>query len=199
LEQQLQKHLSMDTATMDKAKVDRATMDKDTRMPGCASVGWTCSTCGELISGVEDGWVEWLAGEDEHGATRLKGLRLVHRNGVRGSNHARCQYDDRCEFRRDQSIVEGLPLERFVGVDGLMILLSLIADREMPTSDVLELAKRVQIPGYEQTRELFREAIDVGVVTSLVGEGFYMQSEIQELLMWTRSGEPSLRQPHFDT
>ena len=184
---------------MDKARVDRATIDKDTRMQGYASVGWTCSTCGELISGIEDGWVEWLAGEDEHGATRLKGLRLVHRNGVRGCNQARCQYDDRCEFRRDQSIVEGLPLERFVGVDGLMILLSLIADREMPTSDVLELAKRVQIPGYEQTRELFHEAIDAGIVAPLVGEGFYMQSEIQELLRWTRSGERPLRQPHFDT
>ena len=179
----------MDTATMDKARVDRATIDKETRMPGYASVGWTCSACGELISAIEDGWVEWLAGEDEHGATRLKGLRLVHRNGVRGSNHGRCQYDDRCEFRRDQSIVEGLPLERFVGVDGLMVLLSLIADREMPTSDVLELAKRVQIPGYEQTRELFHEAIDVGAVAPLVGEGFYMQSEIQELLRWTKSGE----------
>jgi hypothetical protein len=189
----------MDTATMDKARVDRATIDKDTRMPGYASVGWTCSACGELISAIEDGWVEWLAGEDEHGATRLKGLRLVHRNGVRGSNHGRCQYDDRCEFRRDHSIVEGLPLERFVGVDGLMVLLSLIADREMPTSDVLELAKRVQIPGYEQTRELFHEAIDVGAVAPLVGEGFYMQSEIQELLRWTKSGERPLRQPHFDT
>ena len=199
MEQQLQKHLSMDTATMDKARVDRATIDKDTRMPGYASMGWTCSACGELISAIEDGWVEWLAGEDEHGATRLKGLRLVHRNGVRGSNHGRCQYDDRCQFRRDQCIVEGLPLERFVGVDGLMILLSLIADREMPTSDVLELAKRVQIPGYEQTRELFHEAIDVGAVAPLVGEGFYMQSEIQELLRWTKSGERPLRQPHFDT
>ena len=40
----------MDTATINKARVDRATMDKDTRTPGYASVGWTCSACGELIS-----------------------------------------------------------------------------------------------------------------------------------------------------
>jgi hypothetical protein len=39
--------------------------------------------------------------------------------------------------------VEGLPLERFVGPDGLMLLLSFIATGDMATNEVMELAKRV--------------------------------------------------------
>ncbi len=114
-----------------------------------------------------------LAGADEPGTSRVKGLRLVH---------SLCRYDDRREFRKDHSLAEGLPLERFVGPDGLMLLLSLIAEGEMPTADLLELMNRIHIPGYEQTRELFSEAIHGGAVAPLIGEGFYLQSEIREVL-----------------
>ena len=139
------------------------------------SIGWRCASCGELITDIEVGWVEWLAGADEYGTTRLKGLRLVHNL---------CRYDDRREFRKDQSLVEGLPLARFVGPDGLMLLLSLIAEGEMPRTELIELVKRLHIPGYELTRELFADAIHGGTVAPLVGEGFYMQSEIREVLTW---------------
>ena len=176
-----------------------AMMNRDTHIGGQLSAGWTCSTCGELITGIDKGWVEWLACEDEDGATRLKGMRLVHRPSAGGSERSRCQYHFRHEFQKDQSIVEGLPLERFVGVDGLMLLLSLIAENEMPKAELLELAKRVQIPGYEQSRELFHEAIDGGLVAPLIREGFYMQSEIRELLSWAMYEEQSSSQPRFDT
>ena len=140
-----------------------------------SSIGWRCADCGALITSIEAGRVEWLTGEDGRGKTNVKGLRLVHNS---------CRYDDRREFRKDHCLVEGLPLERFVGPDGLMLLLSLIAQREMPRADLLELVKRIHIPGYEQTRELFSDAIHGGAVTPLIGEGFYLQSEIQELLTW---------------
>ena len=39
-----------------------------------------------------------------------------------------------------------------------MLLLSFIAVGEMPVGDILELAKRVQIPGYELVRDLLRGA-----------------------------------------
>jgi hypothetical protein len=68
-----------------------------------------------------------------------------------------CRYDARRQFRRDRSIVEGLPLERFVGPDGLMLLLSFIAAGAMPIADIVELARRVQIPGHELARDLLRE------------------------------------------
>jgi hypothetical protein len=159
-------------------------MNKHTENPKRQSRGWKCSSCGDLITRIEDGWVEWLAGEDERGE-RLKGLRLVHRlSPSAGSNGPGCRYDSVQEFRNDRSIVEGLSLERFVGSDGLMLLLSFLASGEMPCGDVLELAKRVQIPGYEQTRELFPEAIGMGVLSPAIGEGYYMESEIRELLSW---------------
>ncbi|MCU1304598.1 MAG: hypothetical protein JWQ87_4882 [Candidatus Sulfotelmatobacter sp.] len=151
-------------------------MNKASFNRGISARGWICAFCGDLITSIEAGRVEWLAGADERGMSTVKGLRLVH---------ALCGYDDRREFRKDHSLVEGLPLNRFVGPDGLMLLLSLIAEAEMPTADLLEIVKRVHIPGYEQTRELFSEAIHGGSLAPLIGEGFYLQSEIQELLTRT--------------
>jgi hypothetical protein len=63
-----------------------------------------------------------------------------------------CRYDSLKEFRNGKTIVERLPLERFVGPDGLMMLFSLLAAGNLPRGEVLELAKRVQIPGYELAR-----------------------------------------------
>jgi hypothetical protein len=164
-----------------------------TNASGCEGAGWMCRTCGALITKIEDGWVEWLVTEGEHGKTVVKGLRLVHRGPTVSEtsnsitpHQAYCRYDFRCEFRNDKSIVEGLPLERFVGPDGLMLLLSFLADGEAPKDDVLELAKRVQIPGYEQARGLFQEALDEKVVAPVIREGYYLQSEIDALFRWAR-------------
>jgi hypothetical protein len=145
--------------------------------------GWICATCGRLVTCIEDGWVEWLACEVE-GLTFTKGLRLVHRDRSDARKRGGCQYDGRGEFQRDKSIVEGLALERFLGPDGLMLLLSLIATGEMPLNELVELGKRVQIPGYEQTRQVFPLAIPNGVLSPAIGSGFYLQSEIRSLLHW---------------
>jgi hypothetical protein len=149
-------------------------------------MGWRCATCGEPITRVADGWVEWLAGEDDQGNASSKGLRLVHilAASPRASQGHGCQYDERQEFKNDQSVVEGLSLERFVGPDGLMLLLSLLAADELPRDELLELAKRVQIPGYEQARHLFPQAIADGLIEPSIGVGYYLQSEIQSLLTW---------------
>lgn len=139
------------------------------------AMGWRCISCGDLITSIEEGWVEWLVTEDGYGKSRVSGLRLVHNV---------CRYDPRREFRANKNLVEGLPLERFVGADGLMLLLSLIAQGDMPRAELLELIKRLHIPGYEQTREFFADAIHGGAVAPLIGEGFYTQSEIREMLNW---------------
>jgi len=144
--------------------------------------GWRCSSCEKLIRKVEHGWVEWLACPDETGVANLRGVRLVH--GRTAQEARACQYDSRVEFRKDRSIVEGLPLERFVGVDGLVLLLSFLAADEMPRDEVLELAKRVQVPGYELTHELFHAAIAGGAFTPSIADGYYLQSEIWSLFRW---------------
>jgi hypothetical protein len=147
-----------------------------------SSIGWRCSGCRGPITRIEDGWVEWLASEDDQRRTRIKGLRLVHRSGdLRGRS---CQYDGLAEFRRDGSLVEGLSLERFVGPDGLMLLLSMIGSGEMPKGEVVELLKRVQVPGYELVRDIFPEAVEKGIVAPSIGKGYLLQSEIYAVLHW---------------
>ena len=138
------------------------------------SVGWCCETCGQLITSVSDGWVEWLDSEVDGGATILNGLRLVHRES--------CRYDPRTVFRNGRSVVEGLSLERFVGPDGLILLLSLLAVGELPPSEVIELAKRVQIPGYELVRNLVGQGNLRKLLPPVLGHGCYLQSEIAELI-----------------
>lgn len=136
--------------------------------------GWRCDSCTRLITNVSDGWVEWLASEDDTGTAILNGLRLVHRGA--------CRYDARTVFRNGRSVVEGLCLERFVGPDGLILLLSLLAAGELPTARVIELAKRVQIPGYELARNFVGGENLPRLLMPSLGHGCYLQSEITELL-----------------
>ena len=137
--------------------------------------GWRCGGCARLITSVSDGWVEWLASEDGAGATILSGLRLVHRES--------CRYDARAVFGVRRSVVEGLCLERFTGPDGLMLLLSLLAEGELPMVEVIELAKRIHVPRYELARNLLGEENLFEIFPSLLGHGCYLQSEITELLV----------------
>jgi len=44
--------------------------------------GWRCDSCGELITTIEGGWVEWLASQSDRGGEVLDGLRLVHRGSI---------------------------------------------------------------------------------------------------------------------
>ncbi len=142
---------------------------------------WICDNCGELLQRAEDGYVEWLITQaDEHGNRRGRGLRLVHH--LPASPHHSCQYDEDEEFRRDGSILQSLSLEQFLGPDGLMLLLSMLARDKLPKADVLEMIKRLHIPGYEHARQHFQRAIDDGVFEPNVPEGYYWQSNINAVL-----------------
>jgi hypothetical protein len=164
-------------------------------MPRAKSIrsGWRCDSCGKLISGLQAGWVEWLAAEDTKGKPKVSGLRLVHRRNTSQRNTSPrsrepygCQYNPRDEFRKNRGIVEGLALDRFAGPDGLMLLLSMIAEHELPAQEVIELAKRVQIPGYEAVHELVHDAVSEGVIAPSISSGFYLQCEIWDVLRWAK-------------
>lgn len=150
--------------------------------------GWRCDSCGKPVLNLQAGWVEWLAAEDAKGRPKVSGLRLVHGrdSSPKWPQLYGCQYNPRDEFRKNRAIVEGLALDRFAGPDGLMLLLSMIAEREFPKEELIDLAKRVQIPGYEAVHELFREAVSEGVVTPSISAGFFLQCEISEMLKWAR-------------
>lgn len=146
--------------------------------------GWRCDSCGDIVTSVRAGWVEWLASEDKHGNDILKGLRLVHRGRQKNARNHNCQYDPLGEFRSGKTIVEGLPLERLVGADGLMVLLSFLAEGELPHREILELIKRVQIPGYELVRNLSPRGQRSKLPSPVLSHGYYLQSEIREMLGW---------------
>jgi hypothetical protein len=141
-------------------------------------MGWSCDICHGLITSTGDGWVEWLASDDENGCTFIHHIQLVHRQISPNS----CRYDYRAEFRRSKSIVEGLPLENLVGPDGLMNLLSLLAVDEFPKIEAIELTKRLQIPGYELIRNLISDESSERP-RAILGEGFYLQSELRDLAL----------------
>ena len=148
--------------------------------------GWRCDRCGRLITAIEEGWVEWLASENGDEEEVLSGLQLVHRGSIPTNGQKQgCRYDSLKEFRKRKTIVEGLPLERFVGPDGLMMLFSFLAAGSLPRGEILQLAKRVQIPGYELARSLLQESSSSNVVRQFLGHECYLQSEIRELIVLT--------------
>ena len=133
--------------------------------------------------------MEWIEAEDTKGKPKISGLRLVHRRETNPTwpEPRRCQYNPQDEFRKNSGIVEGLALERFAGPDGLILLLSMIAERELPVRELIELTKRVQIPGYEAVHELVHDAVSEGVITPSISSGFYLQCEIREVLKWANT------------
>jgi hypothetical protein len=111
------------------------------------------------------------AGEPKSTDSRAASPKKLQKSG--------CQYVAAREFHDRRCLVEGLSLARFVGPDGLMLLLSFVASEEAPRNDFLELIKRVQIPGYEQAVPYFQQAITQGLFVPSIGNGFFLQSEIR--------------------
>ena len=101
----------------------------------------------------------------------------------------RCQFNEDHEFRKDKGIVNDLPLKSFLGADGLMLLLSLIAEKRTPTEQVLEMIKRLHIPGYEHARPYFKKAISEGVFEPNTMAGYYWQCDIEAVLKYVEETE----------
>ena len=82
-----------------------------------------------------------------------------------------------------------LQLEDFLGPngpDGLMYLLSMLEQEMAPKAEVLELIRRLYVPGYEQARLYLEEAAAEGVYERRGATGFPRQREIQEVLEFVR-------------
>lgn len=147
---------------------------------------WICDTCGGLIKNINDGWVEWIhqTGNGNSGRLIRRDLRLVHHKPAspRRSAHG-CQFNEDHEFQKDSGIVGDLPLEDFLGPGGLMHLLAMIeVDEPAFTACVVEMIKRLHIPGYEHARAHFDAAIREGVIEPNMRQGFYSMGQIKATL-----------------
>ncbi|SRR6266481_905934 len=156
--------------------------------------GWLCSECGEVIKKAEDGWVEWLNTpiDDPEHDYRGSGLRLVHHLPASPRKLKRemgCQYNGNVEFQKNRSLVSDNSLSDFVGADGLMQLLAMLAENKMSRKEVLELTKRIHIPGYERAHLHFNEAISEGVYEPNTVVGYPFQYQIRAINNWLAEQE----------
>lgn len=158
-------------------------------MPG--QPPWTCDACGHPITSIKDGWIEWLTnGNPETSNWHIgscRDLRLVHHRAAspHADRHNACYHNEAHWFALDRSTVSDLHLSRFVGADGLMILLGFLSDKKfVEPEEVLEMIKRIHIPGYEQARRSFNSAIADGAFEPNTAPGYYMQRDIEATLAW---------------
>lgn len=154
---------------------------------------WICDTCGYTIANPEQGWVEWLSCSDA-GKRAGRGLRLVHHfpsSPLRDSAGTGCQYNGQVELHRDGMTVSDVPLLDFLGPQGLMDLLAMIAEDELPKEELLEMIKRLHIPGYEHARHHFAAAIAAGAFEPNTPKGYYQMSDIAATLEYAKERSES--------
>jgi hypothetical protein len=125
---------------------------------------WLCDTCGRLIEGVAEGYVEWNA-ENTFGDKEIaKDFHIVHVGGRSSLGPpGYCFQHQNARGRRD------LPMKDFLGPKGIAQMLSFLdvgtfhleeysghAVGDM--REFVELFRRTQLPYYEQARNYFSRA-----------------------------------------
>jgi hypothetical protein len=162
--------------------------EKDLRQySGPDGTGWVCDRCEGQIKTAGDGWLQWIIVAGEPGEHKMRDLSLVHHlpASPRKENQAHgCQFDERMEYRKDGGIVGDLGLDNYCGPDGLMQLLSMVAEYGSSTTEILQMIQRIHIPGYERARLHARRAISEGVFEPNLPSGFYWQADIRAVLDW---------------
>jgi len=158
---------------------------------------WICDVCGKEIESPEDGWLEWVEYESqEDGRTRGRDVRVVHHTKSKQEKleGRTCQFDQDAT-RRDGGLVCDGPLGWFLGPDGLMRLLSMMEDDRLPVRDVIEVTRRLHMPGYEKARFHFSEAVSARVVDPSPYPGCWELSQIEAVIKYaetTHEPEPEL-------
>lgn len=147
-----------------------------------ATTQWICDECGEIIQCAKDGCVQWATYRDKDGRLRGRGLRIVHHytaSPLKDEHEHGCYLDHHPEFTKDGGTLSDLSVESFLGPDGLTRLLSFLARDEIPAGEVVEIIKRIHIPGYEMARPYIERAVAEGMIEPNLPEGFYWQREIK--------------------
>lgn len=149
---------------------------------------WICDSCGERIIKIEDGWVEWISYQDEAGNWKRRNLRLVHHFPASPrTGEFKCQFNQKAEFAKDKGIVGDLSLEHFLGHGGLMTLLSFLDEDGTANKEILEMIKRLHVPGYEIARIHMEQAIGSGAVETNTHPGYPSPNEIKRILEYIQN------------
>lgn len=136
---------------------------------------WYCDVCGEKITNVKHGWLEWL---HDYGSDAARGLRLVHHD-YSVTPPRTCQYRSKPP---GWGLCDG-PLDWYLGIDGRVDLLEL--DHRYTFDDrkaVLTMFMRLHVPGYEQVRRYFKQAVKDNLAHVNSAAGVYRQDHINVIL-----------------
>ncbi len=79
-------------------------------------------------------------------------------------------------------MLHDLPLTDFIGSDGLMFLLELIEEKALPTDEVVEMIKRLHIPGYELARQHGKHAQMADVLALDAVPSYWSQTDVVALM-----------------
>lgn len=137
---------------------------------------WFCDRCGEKVySNGDNGFVQWLTNYKDH-APNAYNIQIVH-------NKKPCLFTQNYIQSLEESVMyKDMPLEYYLGTDGLMNLLEIISYNDFQDNEeVLEIIKRIHIPGYELTRKYFARAIREGVFEPNTKDGYYTQEIINTI------------------
>lgn len=143
-------------------------------------MAWYCDSCLSAISDASHGRIEWIS--LYAGTPGGRDLRLVHDLVDATRVIGGCQFNAREEFARDKGKVNGAPLSEFLGPDGLMRLLGLMAVDGLPRDAVLEMIKRLHVPGYEDARSLLRSYVSESGMAVISRSYYPTQLEITSTL-----------------
>ena len=121
------------------------------------TIEWICDYCDRKIVNSDLGWLMWISEVDPELGQRHTELQLIHNTLPRPDG---CQLNDRYLSSNNRGISQGEPIRNFLGSDGLMMLLEFPCRYPtFPVKDVVEIIKRLHIPGYEATRMYIGDAI----------------------------------------
>lgn len=143
---------------------------------------WRCDNCGQLISQPIQGTLLWLSRVNN--SRRVgRDLRIVHRmtaSPLDGPN--RCYPNERHELETDGSTISDVTIDRMQDPDGLVRLLSMIEDGEIPSKQVTRMIMRLFVPGYEQAKPYFQKAVATGVVECSLPDDYFTQSQLRGIV-----------------
>lgn len=140
---------------------------------------WKCDKCGEIIAKAEDGIIDWKQKIINYNLEKsCYGIRIVHQN---------CLYNDN---NYDDYTISDMPIQKFLGHDGLMDLLAMLSDNLFSNNkEILEIIKRLHINGYEQARFFFDEAISNNVFEPNSTPYFFSQNNIKATLDYSKKNK----------
>lgn len=146
---------------------------------------WVCNKCGSLIRCAQEGFLTWVAYDGENGEQKRGDIHIVHHytaSPLRNVHRLGCYFEISKAHELSNGRQQDDYLASFLGPDGLMQLLALLYDGRLPVNEVLEIIKRLHIPGYEEARPYFIRALEEELIEPFLSNGFYRQSEIDTVL-----------------